>query len=361
MYNSEKIRKENERPKRSFDTIIKAVATGIFILSIFLNIVFVVLIIILGSALGAVKYKDKEESGYRKVYTENGHLTSKGMMNEFAVVRINGIITEYDRNNRVFEYSENPVSAVTNRLNIIKKDNNIKGVLLVIESPGGAVTASDILWHAVLKFKEETGLPIITIMKQVAASGAYYIAAATDYIIAYPTTITGSIGVIMYNFNIKGLMDKYGVEYVAIKTGEYKDLMSPFKETDEEELSWMQDVVDQMLERFIDAVISGRKNLTRSKILELADGRVYIAKDALENGLIDEIGYFEDAVDILSERSGVTNPNLVEYQRERNIRDIFGWVLSEFRPGSITDVLNYDEGINRYGMFFLWDGVLTTR
>jgi protease-4 len=212
-----------------------------------------------------------------------------------------------------------------------------------------------------LNFKEETGLPVITVAKQVAASGAYYIAAATDYIVAYPTTIVGSIGVIMYNFNITGLMDKYGVEYIAIKTGKYKDLMSPFKETDREEISWMQDIVDQMLEQFIDVVASGRANLTRNKIMSFADGRVYIAQDALEAGLIDEIGYFEDAVNILASRVGVEEPAIVEFQKERNLKDIFSWALINIRPKSLADIVNYNEQINPYGMYFLWDGVLTSR
>jgi protease-4 len=356
----DKQKEEKEAPKRHFDTIVKAVATGIFILSIFLNLVFVVLIIILGSALGAAKYGEKEEVGYKKVYSETWY-AEKGTRNELAVIRIQGIISEQDRERRLLEYTEDPVSGVKNRLDIIKKDKNIRGVLLVIESPGGTATASDILLQTILKFKEETGLPVVTVAKQVAASGAYYIAAATDYIVAYPTTIVGSIGVIMYNFNITGLMDKYGVEYIAIKTGKYKDLMSPFKETDREEISWMQDIVDQMLEQFIDVVASGRTNLTRNKIMNFADGRVYIAQDALEAGLIDEIGYFEDAVNILAERAGVEEPAIIELQKERNLKDIFSWALINIQPKSLADIVNYNEQKNPYGMYFLWDGVLTSR
>ena len=192
-------------------------------------------------------------------------------------------------------------------------------------------------------------------MKQVAASGAYYVASATDYILAYPTTITGNIGVIMYYFNFNGLMDKYGVKYVAIKSSDHKDILSPFKGIDEKELMWMQSIVDQMLEKFIEVIGEGRKNLTISEVRKLADGRVYIAKDALANGLIDEIGYFEDAVRVLSEKAGIERPGLIEYERERNLRDVLSWAVLNVKPGSFMDILDRDQNVKPYGMYFLWD------
>jgi protease-4 len=123
----------------------------------------------------------------------------------------------------------------------------------------------------------------------------------------------------------------------------------------------MQDIVDQMLEQFIDVVATGRTNLTRNEIMNFADGRVYIAQDALEAGLIDEIGYFEDAVNVLAERAGVEEPAVIEFQKERNLKDIFNWALINIRPRSLVDIVNYNEQKNPYGMYFLWDGVLTSR
>ena len=361
MQEGDGFQREPTHPRRSLDIIVRAVATGIFIFSIFLNIIFVILIIILGSALGSEKFKDREAYGYKKIYREGGFVPSRGATSELAVIRINGVITEYTRNSGLFEYSEDPVSAVVNRLEIVKADKNVRGVLLVIDSPGGGVTASDILYNAVQDFKKETGLPVVAMMKQVAASGAYYVASAADSIMAYPTSLTGSIGVIVYSFNFNGLMEKYGVEYVAIKTGEYKDLMSPFKKTEQKEIVWMQGIVEKMLDRFIDAVDRGRENLTREEVVALADGKIYIAQDALEKGLIDGIGYFDDAVEMLSQRAGVSGPKLIEFRRERNIRDILSWVGAGSRRALVSEILVLEGLQDPFGLYYLWNGALASQ
>jgi len=361
MQEGDGFHREQKHPRRSLDVIVRAVATGIFILSIFLNVIFIFLIIILGSALGSTKFKDRETYGYKKVYRESRYADSRGTSDELAVIRINGVITEYARNSGIFDYTEDPVSAVVNRLDVVKTDENVRGVLLVIDSPGGGVTASDILYNALQDFKKDSGLPVVAMMKQVAASGAYYVASAADYIIAYPTSLTGSIGVIVYSFNFKGLMEKYGVEYIAIKTGEYKDLMSPFKQTEQQDISWMQEIVDKMLDRFIDAVDRGRINLSREEIVALADGKIYLAQDALGKGLIDGIGYFDDAVDILAERAGVPGPVLIEFRRERNFRNILSWVNAGSRRAFMTEMLDSEKLQDPFGLYYLWNGAVTSR
>ncbi len=363
MYYRDKLRQKKSRTRRSFDTIVKAVATGVFIVSLLLNLIFLVTIVIMAAVLGVSKDKARGFEGYEKVYIEGGSLSPReGKGNEIAVIRVNGLITEYDTREGFFEYSENPVSAVTNRLNIIKNDRNIKGILLEIDSPGGTITASDILYHKILSFKEDTGIPIVALMKQVAASGGYYIASASEHIIAYPTAIVGSIGVIMANFNFKGLMDRYGVKYIIVKSGEHKGFLSPFGDVNEEEIFWLQGIVDQMLDQFVDAVDQGRKNLTREEVEELADGNIYIAKDALEKGLIDEIGYFEDAVRVLAQRAGIRAPYVVEYRRSRGLKDIIGKVSLNFIPASlIKDRFIDQSGFDHYGLYYLWDDILKVR
>jgi protease-4 len=250
---------------------------------------------------------------------------------------------------------------VRNRFSLIQNDDYIRGILLVIDSPGGGVTASDVLFNYIMKFKEETGLPVVTLMKQVAASGAYYIAAASDVIIAYPTTITGSIGVIMYGFNVTGLMEKYGVEYVAIKTSEHKDSISPFKPVDQGEIEWMQAIVDSMLDRFIEAVALGRESLDVDEVRKIADGKIYIAEEALSMGLIDHIGYFEDAVGILSEKAGIEGPVLVEYERERTFKDIIGRVMVNLPGSFIEERVLRTAHSQPFELYYLWDAGLTVR
>jgi len=359
LYYKDRIKEKKKRDHSLFDTIVKAVATGIFILSIVLNIVLIVVISLMGARLSHLKVKEHITPGYKKVYIDENFFGAGD--GELAVIRLNGMITEYDTRGSALRYTENPVSVVVNRLNLIKKDKNIKGVLLVIDSPGGFVTASDVLYKKIVSFRGETHLPVVTLMKQMATSGAYYVAAGTDYLVAYPTTITGSIGVIMQNFNIKGLMDKYGVKYVPIKSAEHKDLVSPFKSIDESEITYLKAIVNQMLDNFIDAVDNGRKNLTRDEVKLLADGRIYSAKDAKKNGLIDEIGYYDDAIQILKERANVLNPRIVEYYKERNLRDILGQVALSFSsPPSSKDLL-FGRLKDNYGLYYIWEGAIVSK
>jgi protease-4 len=331
--------------------IVKVVAVGIFTVSLLLGLVFLVVLIVGGAAVsrgGA----ERTYAEYRKVYVESPHPSFRESPgSQLAVIHVEGIISEYDQRDSFLGYIENSVSSVKNRLDIVRSDPAIEGVLLVIDSPGGGVTASDVLYNHIVRFKEETHVPVVVLMKQVAASGGYYVAAASDEIVAYPTAITGSIGVILYSFNFSGLMEKYGVEYIAVKTSAHKDSLSPFKPVDQEEVEWMQDVVDRMLERFIDAIDRGRENLTRSEVERLADGRVYLASDALGLGLIDRIGYFDDAVSVLAERAGVSEPVLVEFEREVSFRDIIGRVSINL-PRSFLDQRVLDEGGLQF--FYLW-------
>lgn len=347
--------------KPVIDTIVKAVLTGIFILSLFLNLLFILIIAISGilTGEGARGYAPE---GYRKVYIDSGFPVLKGKKaEEIAVIRIEGFIAEESYREGLFGYQENILVGVKKRLNIIKNDPGIRGVILAIDSPGGSVTASDVLYQAILKFKEETHLPVVALMKGVAASGGYYVAVSSDYIVAYPTALTGSIGVIMYNFNIKRLLDRFGIEYIAIKTGEHKDAVSPFKPVDRKEIAWMQSIADAMLEQFIEAVNRGRENLTANDVRKLANGQVYIAKDALEKGLIDEVGYFDDAVRVVSERAGISAPVTVEFEQRWSLKNLIGRAMvfvpeSLFRRALIEEIGIQSGKANPYYFYYLWEG-----
>ena len=358
MYENQQNSRRKERrffTSPTVSAIVKIVAVGVFTVSLVISTLLLILLII-GVAAMSGGGTDREYAGYQKYfYDEQGQPFRSEYAPEIAVIHISGVITEYDQRGTLLEYIENPVDGVKNRLDIIRTDENVEGVLLVIDSPGGGVTASDVLYTHVMRFREETGIPVVTFMKQVAASGAYYVAAASDAIIAYPTTITGSIGVIMYSFNLSGLMDKYGVEYVPIKTSDSKDSLSPFKPVEQSEVAWMQSVVDHMLDRFIDAIDAGRENLSREQVVQLADGRIYIATEAAELGLIDQVGYFDDAVLLLSEIAGIENPMLVEFEREMNFRDIIGRVRIHL-PRSI-----FEERFMRQSnleLYYMWDAML---
>ncbi|MGN0844214.1 MAG: signal peptide peptidase SppA [Kiritimatiellia bacterium] len=191
-------------------------------------------------------------------------------------------------------------------------DERIRGLFLEIDSPGGEVTLSDIIWKAIQDFKAaDEDRYVVALFQSQAASGAYYIATAADCIVAHPTTLTGSIGVILESINIKDLADRLGVKSVAITSGANKTILSPFETMTEEQKRILQRVVDADYSRFVSLVAKGR-HLPEAKVRVLADGRVFGAKDALSEGLVDKLGYFSD---VRSEfvRAFAGEPEFVEY------------------------------------------------
>jgi len=200
------------------------------------------------------------------------------------------------------------------QLEQVARDEAVKAIVLEVDSPGGGVTASDILCRKVRQLRAETGKPVVVSMGSVAASGGYYVSVAADRILAQPTTVTGSIGVLMSLINAEGLMEKIGVRSVVLKSAEHKDLGSPFREMTPEERSLLQGVVEHLFARFKEVVADGR-GLSPAKVDILANGRIFTAEEALASGLIDRIGYLEDAIAEAKQMAGVPEAKVVCYQR----------------------------------------------
>ncbi len=173
------------------------------------------------------------------------------------------------------------------------KDDKIKGVLLRINSPGGTVAASQEINEAVTELAAKK--PVVTSMGDIAASGGYYIACATPKIYANPGSLTGSIGVIMNTMNLKGLADKVGVQAVVVKSGQFKDIASPYRPMSDEERALLQAMIMDSYSQFVEAVSTGRK-MPVERVKTLADGRIYTGRQAKACGLIDELGSHEDAL-----------------------------------------------------------------
>jgi protease-4 len=209
------------------------------------------------------------------------------------------------------------VQAMREALELAREDEHIKALILRIDSPGGGVTASDIMYHELLQYREETDVPVIAMLMGTAASGGYYIASAADRIVAHPTTVTGSIGVIVVGMNIQGLEDLVGVQVEAHTSGEHKDILSPFREMTDEERGIVQSVIDDMFGQFVDVVSAGRADhgLTRDQILTLADGRIYTAQQALDSGLVDEITYLPELIDDLKDEHDLRDVEVITYRR----------------------------------------------
>lgn len=210
---------------------------------------------------------------------------------------------------------------LTDRLEAAREDPRIRGLLLRIDSPGGSASASDLVHHELVRFKremeEERGrpFPIVAFMEGMAASGGLYAAMAADEIHATPTTITGSIGVIAMLPGIQGLSEKIGLEMRVLKSGDNKDVGSPWREMTEGDRAILQRTIDSMYGRFLEVVQTSRssKGLDDEKLAVIADGRALTATEALEAGLIDEIGYMEGAIADLRERVGALDAAVVAY------------------------------------------------
>ncbi|MBF8276527.1 MAG: sppA [Candidatus Brocadiaceae bacterium] len=235
---------------------------------------------------------------------------------KILIVDISGIISDEGKHGLVFLSDEpNTVSRIKEELTTAAQDDSIKAILLRINSPGGTVTASDIIYHEIEQFKKASGLPVIACIMDLGVSGGYYVAVSADKIVAHPTTVTGSIGVIMLHLSVEGLMQKIGVADTSIKTGEHKDMGSPFKTMTEEEQKIFHGVLDDMYQKFLAVIVKNRPGLSMEKLRPLADGRIYTARQALEFGLIDQIGYLDDAVSLAKEAAGLTAARVIIYHR----------------------------------------------
>lgn len=214
-----------------------------------------------------------------------------------------------------------------------ENDDQIQAIILRINTPGGTVTSSDIVYHELQEFKRKRNLPIITSIMDIGASGGYYIAMASDYIFAHPSTITGSIGVIMLTLNAEGFLEKVGLQPAAIVSGPNKSMGSPFRAMKDEERAIFQDVIDQLYARFLEVVGEGRPNLSAEKIRTLADGRIYTADVAQAEGLIDEIGYLDDAIAQAKKHAKLGEAHVVTYTRRSP--ETHHNIYSQFEPPTV--------------------------
>ncbi|MBK8274713.1 MAG: signal peptide peptidase SppA [Nitrospira sp.] len=229
------------------------------------------------------------------------------------LVEISGMISSQEKDG--FRSTPSMIASVKEQLTRAAKDEQIKAVVLRINTPGGTVTASDIIYHELKTFKANRKVPIVASIMDLGTSGGYYIAAAADRVLAHPSSVTGSIGVIMLTVNAKGLLEKIGVDATAVTSGPRKDMGSPFRTMTTEERAIFQGLIDSFYQRFLTIVQEGRSNLQMDQIKRLADGRIYTGEQAKEAGLVDEIGYLEDAVAVAKKRAGLTEARVVTYQR----------------------------------------------
>ncbi|MCL5072235.1 MAG: signal peptide peptidase SppA [Actinobacteria bacterium] len=234
--------------------------------------------------------------------------------NKIAVVNVDGIIVEREPAGGLDSLSGTYASSrrINKTLKQISEDNDVKAVILKVNSPGGSAAASEEIYTQLVKLKKDTNKNIVAYFSDTAASGGYYISMGTDEIIANPQTITGSIGVIISYLNFSELATKYGISEVVYKSGEFKDIGNSFKKPTNEEDKIMQSLIDDAYDVFVNKVATGRK-MSVADVKKIADGRVFSAKSAKEANLIDNIGDFDLAVLRAKKLAGITEAKVVEY------------------------------------------------
>jgi protease-4 len=231
-----------------------------------------------------------------------------------AIIEVEGMILNM-KTGGFMQPTENQLSRFIQEMELAANDPDVKAVVLRVNSPGGTVTASDVMYESVQRFKSQTHKPVVASLQDVAASGAYYVSCASDRIVAHPTSVVGSIGVIFNTFNVSGTLEKIGAKSEAIKSGPLKDMGSPFKDLDPQARAVMQGMVDEYYKRFVTIVTANRPIKDSETVKTITDGRVFSGARAAELGLVDRTGLLDDAVDEARKLAKAPGAKVVMYRR----------------------------------------------
>ncbi len=236
-------------------------------------------------------------------------------------------------------------------LEIAFSNPEFQAVVLYVNSPGGGIYESDEIYQTIESLKAEYNKPFVVYMGRLAASGGYYVSAPADWIVANRNTITGSIGVVISSLNVAELLERYGIKDQTIASGENKTILSPFQELKPEQRAIIQSIVDESYGYFVDVVAEGR-SMDTEQVLEVADGRIYSGRQAMEEGLVDEIGMLETAFSVAAERAGVNNPTIYAFRQQQ-------WTLID-RLLSMSPSFDFSRDILRHDAegprpMYLWE------
>jgi protease-4 len=231
-----------------------------------------------------------------------------------AIIDVSGVIMNADRP-ELLRDGENPVGLLHEQLEKARADARVKAIILRLNTPGGTVTASDIMYREIKRFRERTGKPVICLMMDVAASGGYYVACSADRIVAYPTTITGSIGVIVQTISFEPALGRIGIEAEAITSGANKDAGSPLSRMTPEHRAVLQKLVDDCYARFVAKVREARPSIPAEHFDAMTDGRIVSGEEAARMGLVDEVGDLHTAFALAKSSAHISSADLVRYHR----------------------------------------------
>jgi len=292
--------------KSRFQGCLLAFLIVFLVVSLFLNAGLIAALF----ATGDEQFSTKKEPSYEEEFVE-GNSKSK---DKVVIIDLQGIITSTETS----QLTGSMVDEVVGKLKQAREDKNVRAVILRIDSPGGEVNASDILYHEIKKTRDVGHKPVIVYMGSLAASGGFYAAMGSSYIIANDTTLTGSIGVILETLNYKDLVDKIGVKVVVFKSGKFKDLLNGGRVMTPEEAKLVQSMIDETYDKFVGIVARERKLDEGMLRRDIADGRVLSGLEAKKDNLIDGLGYMEDVIAKSKELGKTKEPQIVKYSSQFN-------------------------------------------
>ncbi len=305
-----------------------------------LVLVLLILVIILVGTISR-QYQDMEQFDSRVI--------KQGGEEQVAVVRLNGEILQYAEEG-VLNFNPFVITPTRTQqlFSFLQKDPDVKSVVLMINSPGGSVVASEEIYQQIKELNNSK--PVIASLGDVAASGGYYIATPATKIVANQASLTGSVGVIAFSPNASGLYEKLGLAVNTYKTGEFKDMGSPHRDETEQEQEILQQVLDDSFDLFLKRIREER-SVNETQLKMAADGRVLSGKQALELGLVDELGFSSSATELAIKESGASNPSIVEYSYGSGL--FFNFMSSSL--GNLTGVSGADSLMPpKMGVYFLW-------
>jgi len=278
---------------------------------------------------------------------------------KILLIDLDGVISfEEEADDLKLQTLPSKVAFFREALRKAQEDSEIAGVIVRINSPGGTVTASDTIYHEIMSFREKMKIPVYAYIMELGTSGGYYVASACDRIIASPTAVTGSIGVMAMKFDMEGLFSKIGVSEETYKSGPKKDFWSPFRPSTADEKKMLQDMIDKLYARFVGVVfINRQKLLTEQEVRTLADGRILTAEEALETRLIDQVSYLDEAIDSMKKTLHIEQARVITYVRPQTFKSNIYSQMSPAGPQVINLISINAEELSlfpRMKFMYLW-------
>lgn len=296
-----------------------AIAIGVFLISAMMSLFLAIF------EFSSSDFAAMSENEYTENVMEEGALDSK-----IAVLELNGTIQDNGGDGGgLLDAAGYNHRAFLEMLDQAKEDGSVKGILLRVNSPGGGVVESAEIHKKLEEIKSETKKPIYVSMGTMAASGGYYISTPADKIFAAPDTMTGSLGVIMQGMNYAELADRFGIQFETVKSGEYKDIMSPSREMTDGDREILQKIINNAYEGFVDVIENGR-NMPEDQVKKIADGRIYDGRQAKDLNLVDELGYYDDAITAMKkDNDGLKGATVIGYEENASWRSLLSMSASK--------------------------------